>query len=470
MPFAGFENWEDCKNHNKSDELCGYLKNKFEKEIKEGHYMGRNVDPQYMNVILSRYWDLRNKGIPEDEIHRAIMSEFAYGSHFNDPWPPQITGIDIVDRIYPDLIPASAYPPKLDVAEQISMPSSLSRADIGANTVGGPSMHGEEPAINKRQMPEESYYPWKHIQEQEGPKYARYHYNGHEASEFCKWFDGKVFDVSKFTGRPVTPSENHGFTTQHPNCQCTWDEISPLIWDELEPAFLTGDQKSHLSKVNRIIGQKANHGTLHILNSDGSMGPEIDWNPRHMQETVGELKQQFRWLSPDYVGKIKQLNAPGRFFLIRAAAESITDHRGEGEPYPRHLTGMELVAMARTATGKGMDINHNPAWKTPAVIVDSEGDPDRKEIQMIVYESDPEIIQAVDNGILTAVSINGGAPRTNDVECTDQCYLVPRGVILGELDGIALTYVVTDPRGFQYHGQVIPPAEPGVKVTKIESL
>ena len=97
---------------------------------------------------------------------------------------------------------------------------------------------------------------------------------------------------------------------------------------------------------------------------------------------------------------------------------------------------------------------------------------------MLVMEEDPEIITAIQNGIITAVSINGGSPRTESVEpcehgCTDnscELCLVPRGVVLGELDDVALTWVVTHPMGLQWRGMNIPVALPGVKTTAIQPI
>ena len=90
---------------------------------------------------------------------------------------------------------------------------------------------------------------------------------------------------------------------------------------------------------------------------------------------------------------------------------------------------------------------------------------------MLVLERDPEVIQAIRDGVISAVSINGGSPRSEHIECgEDECFVVPTGVVLGELDNVALTWVVTDPRGFFYHGTNIPAAMPGVKNTIIEEF
>ena len=109
--------------------------------------------------------------------------------------------------------------------------------------------------------------------------------------------------------------------------------------------------------------------------------------------------------------------------LIRAATETITDHRGEGEPLLRKLAGDELFAIARTAIGKPSDINHNPTNVTDSVVLDSEYDMNRKEMQLLHAEFDPYIIQAIQEGTIDAVSINAGKPRRQPIECENngQC-------------------------------------------------
>ena len=42
--------------------------------------------------------------------------------------------------------------------------------------------------------------------------------------------------------------------------------------------------------------------------------------------------------------------------------------------------------------------------------------------------------------------------------------------MLGELDGIGMTFVVTDPKGLYWNSHYVPSAEPGIKTTKIEIL
>jgi hypothetical protein len=134
--------------------------------------------------------------------------------------------------------------------------------------------------------------------------------------------------------------------------------------------------------------------------------------------------------------------------------------------------------MTRTAIGKKMDINHQPEYETDATILDAEFDKNRKEIQMLVLERDPQINNAIEDGKITAVSINGGMPRNESIEpCNHNCKtnncelcLVPKGVVLGEIDGIGMTWVVTDPDGLYWNGHYLPKAQPGIKFTKIEAL
>lgn len=191
-----------------------------------------------------------------------------------------------------------------------------------------------------------------------------------------------------------------------------------------------------------------------------------------IKESIGQIRHQFKWLSDEYIDRVKKVKSDGKWYLIRASAETVTDHRSEGEQYRRKLDGDELHAMARTAINHGMDINHlGENFKTQALIADAEYDKNRKEIQMLVHESDVEVIDGIKNHDITAVSINGGAPRSTNVECGDtECFNVPRGVVLGELDDIALTWVVTNPNGFRWNNKHIPKAKPGVGTTVIEPL
>ena len=195
---------------------------------------------------------------------------------------------------------------------------------------------------------------------------------------------------------------------------------------------------------------------------------------RLIRETIGELSTQFNWMTPDYLQRVTQLgkNVGGRFVLVRASAEAVTDHRAEGEPYRRLLKGDELAQLTRTGIGKSTDINHlGEEFKVDSDVLDAEYDPTRKETQMMVHLRDPEIIHYIETGEISTVSINAGMPRHMDTECnTGECFVVPRGLVLGELDNIAFTWVVSNPQGIMWRGQYITPATPGVKTTKIELL
>ncbi|MCH7589684.1 hypothetical protein IIB34_01455 [PVC group bacterium] len=304
------------------------------------------------------------------------------------------------------------------------------------------------------------------------PVWGKYHLGpAHPRSDICDKYKMKVYDLNDESSRPIPPSEGLGFTNTHPNCQCYWE----IIKKPKKTSKVTEPQLKHIQHINRIIGQKSRYGSLHKVHADGSIYKTMTTkNPLH--ETIMEIREEFSWLTPTYLERIKAVNAPGKMYLIRASAEAITDHRGEGEALRRWLSPDELHGMARTATGKTMDVNHRPELQTEAQVLDSEFNKERNEIQMIINEQDPEINDAIERGDITAVSINGGSPRNENVICPDcdgpscECFIVPEGVILGELDGIALTWVVTNPNGIMYKGQNIAPANPGVKTTAIEIL
>ncbi len=303
---------------------------------------------------------------------------------------------------------------------------------------------------------------------------AKYVYTGHEYPEICESFHGKTFDLLNRNNRPVPPSEGLGYTNTHPNCKCYWD-INKEPVKRINVA--TKKQKEHIHTINRKMGQKARHGELHKISPKGKISKKTYDTNFRLRETIAEIRQDFDWLTDDYLERVRNVGAPGQMFLINASEEAITDHRSEGEPHRRWLTPDELHAMARTATGKHMDVNHRPELQTGSEVLDSEYNAGLKQIQMIVNEQDPEILQAIQNGQITAVSINGGAPRSETIECPScdtmgncECFIVPKGVILGEQDNIALTWVVTDPNGIRYHGQWISPATPGVKTTAIQPL
>ncbi len=308
------------------------------------------------------------------------------------------------------------------------------------------------------------------IQETE-QRLAKYHYRGHDDDDICKAFHMKVYDLEK-TNRPVPPSEGRGFTTTHPNCKCWWEDLKTT---KMVVGPMDKRMTDHTQHIRRSIGQKSRHGTLHKVLVTGKLSPRtMSRNP--LKESIDGLREQFNWLSPDYYQALQDVPIDGQWYLIRAAGEAITDHRSEGESHRRWLKGEEISQFTRTGIGKGTDINHNPEWRTGGKIYDGNFDYEKNEAQFLLLETDPVIIEAIRNGIITAVSINAGPPRSEEIECPScnemscECFLVPRGLILGELDDIAFTYVVTHPNGLWWKGNQIAKATPGIKTTAIEAI
>jgi len=301
--------------------------------------------------------------------------------------------------------------------------------------------------------------------------------SSHTGRDVCDDYAGKTFNLLDVSNRPILPSEGKGYVElTHPNCQCSWKIIKK---PKTGIDTLTRKQTTEFDDIKSHITKSAKKHTLHTVKSDGSLSKRTrGTNP--IKESIGKIRHQVKWLSDEYIAKAKETakSNNGVLYLIRAALETITDHRSEDEKYRRKLAGKELNAMARTAVGHGMDINHNPDHTTGGLIVDSEYDPHRKEIQMLVIETDPQVNQYIANGSISAVSINGGNPRSQSIEpCFDGCVdgacelcNVPQGVILAEVDGIAMTWVVTANQGIMWKGEHIASATPGIRDTIIESL
>jgi len=260
--------------------------------------------------------------------------------------------------------------------------------------------------------------------------------------------------------------------------------------DQLQ--FTTPDNTNYLATGSKPNSEPSMHGLEGHLSTDPQVRGYENENPdpdelvfdipplyekkqqKLIRETIGELSHQFNWMTDDYLQRVSELgrNVGGKFVLVRASAEAITDHRSEGEPFRRLLKGDELAQLTRTGIGKSTDINHlGKEFKVDSDVLDAEYDPNRRETQMLVHLRDPEIIHYISTGDIQTVSINAGMPRHMGTECdTGECFVVPRGLLLGELDGIAFTWVVNNPQGILWRGRHIPQAIPGVKTTKIELL
>ncbi len=376
----------------------------------------------------------------------------------------------------------------------------LNYVATGSKLHSEPSMHNEEGIVDKVNPPRDYEnqgknpviydLPPQYTQEAVGvppstvSRYGKYTRTEHEHDDICKSFEGKIYDLDS-KQRPVPPSEGKGYTNTHPNCKCYYEPVDNPEEQTKKMAVptklnvLTQLEKEHVHSIHRKIGQRAKNHTLHTVREDGKLSKRTrGTNPMKetvlIKETLQELHGQFNWFTEDYLDKIRELDkrVGGRFVLVRASAETITDHRAEGETYRRLLKGEELMQLTRTGIGKSTDINHlGKQFEVDSKVLDAEFDPIRKESQMLVHLKDVEIIHFIETGQINEVSINAGAPRRMDVECdTGECFVVPTGLVLGELDGIAFTWVVSDPAGIVWHGKYIPKATAGVRTTKIELI
>ena len=389
---------------------------------------------------------------------------------------------------------------KIPYETQHEFPAHTSEQYVatGAKVDSEPSMHGEEGWVGQKKVPEWRYdieehkpliheaIPQVNVPASTVARYGKYTRVNHDYDDICNRFEGKIYDLNDLTHRPVPPSEGLGYTTTHPNCKCYWE---PQI--DYEPTQKGGvdalaiNEQKHITHVKQLIAQRARHKKLHTVFQDGSLSNRTrGTNPmkemKIIRETLETLHDSFNWMTPEYLARISDVTprVGGRFMLIRASAETITDHRDDPsapEPLRRLLSGDEIHAFGRTGIGKGSDINHlGSSYKTEGLVMDAEYDPIKKELQLLHHETDPEIIQSIIDGDISEVSINAGSPRTMTVEICDpntgEMCVVPRGLILGETDNIAFTYVVSSPVGIMWRGKVIPKATAGVKNTAIQLL
>lgn len=376
---------------------------------------------------------LRAHGVPEEEIQRAILSEQSDPTPAALPFPGPVTGIDLAGGQPRFLVPDTGSPPYF-------APNAENTQFIpGVGPEGYLSLPTPDPLGSVKTN---------------DPKYDLNGSNiGHtynitnwpypmDTSNYTNWF-GMANDLNS---QPPTVGIE-GFNSQK----------SIPEW-----------------RYNVEQSQSQPYGMPSIAIYPSGASQEAK---KRIRESIGKVNAT--WIEADYIAAAKESAEENgaKLYLVKAAEETITDHRSEGEPYLRKLAATELQKMVRTAIAKGTDINHlGVDFRTGGVIVDGEWDANMQEMQFLVIESDPEIIAAISRGDIDAVSINGGAPRREVVEpcnhnCAgDSCELctVPVGVILAELDDIGFTWVASKP--FMWKGQLIQPATPGIKSTVIQPL
>lgn len=376
---------------------------------------------------------LRSQGVPEEEIYRAILSQMEDPDTLAMDFPGPITGIDLAGNQPRLKVPDTGFPPVF-----IANPESSTDFIPSVGPEGYLSLPTPDPLGSVR------------------TNTPVYNLSGSNL--------GHTYNITNF---PATTSSN-------------WLGLASDIGSETPTVGVTG-YNSDMSvppwryDVEQSQSAPSNMPPIAIYPS-GITETSLQFTAT-IQETIGKVNAT--WLEPDYILAAKESAEKNgaKLYLVKAAEETITDHRSEGEPYLRKLAATELQKMVRTAISKGTDINHMGAeFRTGGVIVDGEWDPNMQEMQYLVIESDPEINAAIQRGDIDAVSINGGAPRREVVEpcihdCTGpSCELctVPVGVILAELDDIGFTWVASRP--FMWKGKLIPQATPGIKSTVIQPI
>lgn len=310
-------------------------------------------------------------------------------------------------------------------------------------------------------------------------KYLKFKYHsGDIECPICKPLDGMEF-ADDDPKRPIVPSENFGekFYNTHPNCKCTQEEFWKLIPVDTEPKSEPAQSRVAASSLRER--EEITDEYLFSLNQEA-----IQVATTLKESIVKQNPNAFPWITEQALQQMYKegkLN-PGKYILLEAATPQITDHRVEGEVMRRIITPDNLKKLTYTAIRKGADINHLYPKRDlhSGVVVDSEWNDQTETSEFLYYETDQEILDGIRNGFIDAVSINGGPARsykviTNSgdevvnpaVQCSSgECFRLGEGIILGEKDDIAFTFVVTKP-GWRYNGRMIQPTEPGIKSTSI---
>ena len=310
-------------------------------------------------------------------------------------------------------------------------------------------------------------------------KYLKFKYNsGKIECKICKPLDGMEF-AQDDSERPVLPSEKlgEGVFNTHPNCLCTWEPITKYEDESLELKSEPPQSRAAAASL-----RERDDITNDYLTAAKSIGTKMkfalqaDVKPQGLQESLSlesKLEGEFDWVTEQDIkemSKFAKQQPRGKFLLAVVSGDSYTDHRIEGEDARRHWTKEELMQNIRTGKGKLTDINH--LWEKKDMysgfIYDANWNFKTDRGEMVVWEGDEDILIAIKNDIITAVSINTGKPREITKVCDEvECVKEPRGTVLGEENGRALAFIVTHPNGFQYNGQHIPAMPPGMKFTKI---
>lgn len=462
---------------------------------------------------------LRAQGVPEEEIQRAILSEQSDPTPAALPFPGPVTGIDLAGGQPRFLVPDTGSPPYFAPNAEntqfipgvgpegyLSLPTpdplgsvktndpkyDLNGSNIGHtyNIINPPypmdtsnysnwfgmanDLNSQPPTVGVEGFNSQKAIPeWRYNVEQSQsqpygmPSIAIYPSG---ASQEAK----KRIRESSFEFNETTEDQ------REKDFEATSSFVGNVVYTpELQTMEITlnGTRYDYCSIPERIFDSFQGASSKGAFYNREIKGIYMCGTSEIIQETIGKVNAT--WIEPDYIAAAKESAEENgaKLYLVKAAEETITDHRSEGEPYLRKLAATELQKMVRTAIAKGTDINHlGPDFRTGGVIVDGEWDANMQEMQFLVIESDPEIIAAIYRGDIDAVSINGGAPRREVVEpcnhnCAgDSCELctVPVGVILAELDDIGFTWVASKP--FMWKGQLIQPATPGIKSTVIQPL
>jgi hypothetical protein len=301
----------------------------------------------------------------------------------------------------------------------------------------------------------------------ESGKYSKY--KEKKGEHICEKLKNTVWEMSD-PNRPILPQEGLGITNTHPHCKCGWEIFTVMETDQstrgrtlrptlngraLEDFAWKGTGVDHLGKVDKLIEDKYEQGTLHKLNDDGSVGNIME---SHIKEFCAQELE-----------KVRTCNCPAKMVgvMLGGIANESWATEGKGKKIKgilayagvSHNQRLYLPEVLSTGDGKTLPLifNHathqgieNELHRLPEdirrqilqdqrIIVGEVKLHWKPEDLTLFYEGEiknPFFISEVDKGDM-AVSLGMIFDADSPKVCNVECYTVVKG---GEFNEVSLVY------------------------------
>ena len=301
----------------------------------------------------------------------------------------------------------------------------------------------------------------------ESGKYSKY--KEKKGEHICEKLKNTVWEMSD-PNRPILPQEGLGITNTHPHCKCGWETFTVMETDQttrgrtlrptlngraLEDFAWKGTGVDHLGKVDKLIEDKYEQGTLHKLNDDGSVGTIME---SHIKEFCAQELE-----------KVRTCNCPAKMAAVMLGGIATESWATEGKTKKikgilayagvSHNQRLYLPEVLSVGDGKTLPLifNHathqgieNELHRLPEeirrqilqdqrIVVGEVKLHWKPEDLTLFYEGEiknPFFISEVDKGDM-AVSLGMIFDADSPKVCNVECYTVVKG---GEFNEVSLVY------------------------------